>query len=202
MVVVVIGCVWVRRPGMSAKLEVHLTLEMRRELEAVRRSQKTAAAKVRRARVLLLADEDHSDGQRPDTYIATAVGLSEKQVKTIRHKFVQEGLAAIERKKRSTPPTKPKFDGRAEARLVTLCCSTPPEGRQRWTLQLLADELCRLRVVTSVCAETVRQCLKKTGSSLGGRSGSASPRKIVRGSSPTWRTSSTSTAKRTTTSTR
>jgi hypothetical protein len=183
---------------MTAKVQVHLTPEVRQELEAIRRSQKTAAAKSRRARVLLLSDENHPDGQRPDTYIAEVVGLSEKQVKTIRHKFVRDGLATIERKKRSTPATKPKFDGRAEARLVTLCCSTPPDGRQRWTLQLLADELCRLNVVTSVCCETVRQCLKKTGSSLGGRSDSAFPRRTVHGSLPTWKKSSTSTAKRTT----
>lgn len=187
---------------MSAKVRVHLTPEVRQELEAIRRSQKSAAAKSRRVRVLLLADEDHTDGQRPDTYIAEVVGLSEKQVKTIRHKFVRDGLATIERKKRSTPATKPKLDGGAEAQLVTLCCSTPPDGRQRWTLQLLADELCRLNVVTSVCCETVRQCLKKTGCSLGGRSDSASPRKTARGSSPTWRNSSTSTAKHMTTSIR
>jgi len=180
---------------MSAKLRVHLAAEVRRELETVARSQTAKAAKVRRARVLLLADEDHAEGQRSDTYIATVVGLSEKQVKLIRQKFVREGLSAIERKPRETPR---KLDGRAEAQLVALCCSTPPEGRQRWTLQLLADELGRLEVVTSVCCETVRQCLKKTGSSLGGPSGSASPKKIGPGSSPRWSKSSTSTVKRTT----
>jgi hypothetical protein len=188
---------------MSAKVEVHLTPEMRAELKAICRRQSAGAAVLRRARVLLLADEDHLDGQRPDTYLVEVVGLSERQVRRVRQQFVRNGLTgALSRKKRSRPGTTPKFDGKSEARLVTLACSTPPDGRQRWTLQLLADELCRLRIVTSVCAETVRQCLKKTGSSLGGRSGSASPRKIVRGSSPTWRKFSTSTAKRTTTSTR
>jgi transposase len=183
---------------MSAKMQVHLAADVRRELERVARSQTAKAAKVRRARVLLLADEDHAEGQRPDTYIATVVGLSEKQVKTIRQKFVREGLTALERKPRVTPPTPRKLDGRAEAQLVALCCSTPPGGRQRWTLQLLADELGRLEVVTSICPETVRQCLKKTGSSLGEPSGSASPRTIARGSSRRWSRSSTSIAKRTT----
>lgn len=186
---------------MSAKISVRLTEEMRLELQTLVRSQTVSAAKSRRARVLLLADEDHADGQRPDTYIATVVGLSEKQVKTIRHKFAREGLRALDRKKRAAGPTPPKFDGRAEAQLVTLCCSTPPEGRQRWTLQLLADELCRLQIVASVCCETVRKCLKKTGSSLGGRNGSASRRGTARGSSPKWKPYSTSTAKRTTSST-
>jgi len=187
---------------MSAKVEVHLTPEVREELAAIGRSQNVGAARARRVRVLLLADEDHPDGQRPDTYIAAALGLSDKQVKTIRQKFVREGLSALERKKRLTPPKPPKFHGRAEARLVALCCSTPPEGQQRWTLQLLVDELCRLKVVTSVCCETVRQCLKKTGSSLGGRSGSASRKRTGRDSSRRWSKSSTCTARTTTQSAR
>jgi hypothetical protein len=65
---------------------VHLSAELRGELAAVARSQTVSPAKAWKARVLLLADEDHPDGQRPDTYIAAAVGLSEKQVQTIRQK--------------------------------------------------------------------------------------------------------------------
>jgi transposase len=153
---------------MSAKVKVHLSPEMRAELEIVVRNQSVGAAVARRARVLLLADEDHLDGQRTDAYIVEVVGLSERQVRRVRQQFVQDGLAStLPRKKRSAPGTTPKFDGAAEAQLVTLCCSTPPKGHQRWTLKLLVDELCRLRVVTSVCCETVRQCLKKTGLSLG-----------------------------------
>ncbi len=187
---------------MSAKVRVHLSAELRDELAAVARSQTVSAAKARKARVLLLADDDHPDGLRPDTYIAAAVGLSEKQVKTIRQNFVREGVSALERKKRTIPSTPPKFDGRAEAQLVTLCCSTPPDGRQRWTLQLLVDELCRLQIVASVCPETVRKCLKKTGCSLGGTSGSASRKRTMRGSSPKWSRSSTCTTKRTTSAAR
>jgi hypothetical protein len=111
------------------KLEVHLPPEARRELEAVCRAQSVSAAKVRRARILLLSDEDHVEGRRPDWQIAEMVGISEKQAARVRQKFVREGLpATIERKRRATPPTPPKFDGEGEARLVTLCCSTPPEG--------------------------------------------------------------------------
>jgi transposase len=179
---------------MSAKQEVHLTPELREQLLAVTRSQTVSAAKARKARVVLLSDEDHPDGQRPDTYIATAVGLSEKQVKTIRQRFVQEGVGALERKRRTVPSTPRKFDGRAEAQLVTLCCSAPPDGRQRWTLKLLCEAAARLQIVTSVSPETVRKCLKKTGCSLGGRSGFASRKKTTRGSSPRWSRSSTSTA--------
>lgn len=172
----------------NQKYEVHLTSRQREELQTIGRQQNVPAAKARRARILLLADEDHPDGRRPDWHIAEVVGLSERQVIRIRRRFVQEGLTqAVDRQPRAASSKPPKLDGAAEAQLVTLCCSTPPEGQTRWTLQLLVDELCRLKVVTSVCRETVRTCLKKTGFSPGGASGFASARRIGRGSSPSWR---------------
>ncbi len=188
---------------MSEKVRVQLAPEVREELEVLCRKQSAPAAKVRRARILLLSDEDHQKGRRPDWQIAEIVGVGEKTVQRIRQKFVREGLSqTVERKKRSTPGTTPKFDGKAEARLVALCCSEPPDGRQRWTLQLLVDELGRLKVVTSVCRETVRRCLKKTVSNRGKAGVSAFPRETAPVSWPTWRKSSTSTAKRMTQSTR
>jgi hypothetical protein len=155
-------------PRSNLKCSVHLKSEQRDAFEAICRRQSVAAAKVRRARILLLADEDHPAGRRPDSQIAEVVGLCERQVVRVRQKFVREGDAALERKPR--PAVAHKLDGKGEATLVTLCCSDPPAGRARWTLQLLCDELGRLEVVESVCPETVRRCLKKTNSSLGGPS--------------------------------
>jgi transposase len=170
-------------PSQNDKLRVLLTAKVRWELERLCRQGCAPAAKVRKARILLLADENRAEGSLPDHEIAKRVGLCERQVVRIRQKFVREGgTPALERKRRSRPGTTPKFDGRAEARLVALCCSKPPEGRTRWTMRLLADELGRLQIVTSVCPETVRKCLKKTGLSLGSRSDFASPRRIARGS--------------------
>lgn len=190
-------------PATNQKHEVHLTPGQRAELEAVCRQQVVGAATARRARILLLADADHPDGRRPDWHIAEVVGLSERQVVRIRRRFVTDGLApAVGRKPRAPSDRPPKLDGAAEARLVTLCCSTPPDGRDRWTLQLLVDELCRLRVVASVCRETVRTCLKKTGSSRGGPTGSASRRRTGPGSWPRWRRCSTPTTRGTTAGTR
>lgn len=189
-------------PATNQKQEVHLSVSVRGELEELCRRQTVAAGKVRRARILLLADEDHPDGRRPDWHIAEVVGLSERQVARIRQRFVQDGLAvAVDRKPRAPSDNPPKLDGVAEARLVSLCCSSPPAGRQRWTLQLLVDELCRLRVVTTVCRETVRQCLKKTGCSLGEASGFVSRRRTGRGSLPRWSRCSTRTTRSTTRST-
>jgi len=187
-------------PDLSQKLKVHLSAAERRELEAICRRQSVAAAKVRRARVLLMSDDDHPDGRRRDWEIAEQVGISERQVVRIRQRFVREGKAVLERQPRPSVPG--KLDGAAEAQLVTLCCSRAPDGRDRWTLQLLCDELARLEVVESVCPETVRKCLKKTSSSLGGPSGSASRRKTAPASSRGWKKSSTSTRLRTTHGTR
>lgn len=190
-------------PQTNRKLEVCLDDATREELEGLCRKGTVAVAKVRRARVLLLADEDRRAGRKPDWRIAEIVGLSERQVVRIRRKFVQDGLRpTLERKPRSAPGTTPKFDGAAEARLVTLCCSTPPDGRQRWTLQLLVDELCRLQVVTSVCRETVRQCLKKIDCSRGGPNVFAFRKQIVRGSSRRWSECSTCITKSSTTNIR
>jgi transposase len=187
-------------PDLSKKLTVRLSPAYRADLDAVCRRQSVAASKVRRARVLLMSDADHPDGRRRDWEIAEAVGISERQVVRIRQQFVREGETVLNRKPRPAVPG--KFDGPAEARLITLCCSTPPDGRDRWTLQLLCDELTRLKIVRSVCPETVRKCLKKTTLNLGRRSGSASPRKTGLDLSRGWRKSSMSTKRRTTRSTR
>lgn len=187
----------------NEKFSVYLDGPVREGLEALCRKQGVAAATARRARILLLADEAHAEGRRADWEIAEMVGLSERQVMRIRQKFVRAGVVpAIERQKRSTPGTPFKFDGKAEARLVTLCLSDPPQGHQRWTLQLLVDEACRLQIVASVCRETIRKCLKKISSSPGRASGSAFRRETGRGSWPIWRGSSMCTAKGTTKSTR
>jgi hypothetical protein len=178
-------------PHQNVKASVHLSVEQRRDLEAICRRQSVGAARLRRARVLLLADEDHASGRRPDWQIAEVVGLSERQVVRIRQQFVREGEQVLDRKPR--PSVAGKLDGKAEATLVTLCCSRPPAGQERWTLQLLCDELGRLQVVESVCRETVRKCLKKTGFNPGGRSGSAFRKRTERGSLRGWKKSSTST---------
>jgi transposase len=189
-----------RMPDLSKKLTVRLSIGYRAELEAICRRQSVAAAKMRRARVLLMSDMDHPDGRRRDWEIAEAVGISERQVVRIRQQFVREGESVLERKPRPAVPG--KLDGAAEAQLITLCCSTPPEGRDHWTLRLLCDELARLQVVRSVCPETVRKCLKKTNSNLGKPNDFASQRRTGRDSSRGWKKSSMSIKPRTTPSAR
>jgi hypothetical protein len=190
-------------PNPANKCKVSLTPETRAQLEAIVRKTSMGVAQVRRARVLLMADEEHPEGGYPDCEIAEEVGLCERQVVRIRQRFVKHGVQpTIARAKRSDAGTQRALDGKAEAHLITLACSTPPEGRDHWTLQLLCDELKRLEIVKSVCCETVRRSLKKTNFNPGKRSGSASPKRTGRDSSPGWRKSLTSTRRNSTTSAR
>lgn len=190
-------------PNVAVKFSVLLTPEARAELEAMVRKSSLGVSKVRWAKILLMADEAHPDGGHADWEIAEAVGLCERQVVRIRQKFVKSGLQpTLTRATRRDAGIQRAIDGRAEAQLVTIACSTPPEGRDHWTLQMLCDELKRLRLVKSICCETVRRVLKKTNCVPGPRSVSASPKRTARDSSPGWKKSSTSTKKRSTRATR
>jgi len=98
-----------------------------------------------------------------DKQISEAFACDPKTVYNVRRRFVQKGLSgALGRVRRQTPPCPRKLDGAAEARLIALSRSEPPEGFGRWSLRLLASELVRLEIVESISPETVRQTLKKT----------------------------------------
>ena len=102
-----------------------------------------------------------------DDAIVTALDVSRSTVERVRRTFATHGLdAAVQRQPPSGPPRR-KLDGTQEAQLIALACSTPPEGRERWTLALLADKLVELQVVDSIVRETVRTTLKKTRSNRG-----------------------------------
>lgn len=166
-------------PGINDKYRVRLNQEQRRELEGIVRRQNVGAAKARRAKILLLSDSNSLEGRRCDRHISEVVGISERQVVRIRQQFVRDRSdqpleSACDRKPRPSAPERRKLDGEGEAQLVMLACSDPPEGRDRWTLQLLCDELVRLEVVESISPETVRSALSKKKCNLGGPSGSAS----------------------------
>ena len=104
------------------------------------------------------------DSAWTDERIADALDVTERSIQSWRKKAVLVGPGAIlVRKLRVTPPVPPKVDGRIEAHITKLACSTPPAGRNRWTLRLLADQVVELEIVDSLSHETVRQTLKKTG---------------------------------------
>jgi transposase len=148
---------------LQKKYIVRLTAEERTELEALVKKGKVAAYKIKHANILLAADVQGPAW--PDQQIATAFSCHPGTVENMRRRLVLEGLAAaLERQKQAQPSRLPKLDGRGEARLIALARSTPPEGQDRWTLQLLADRLVALEVVDSISDQTVRRTLKKTTS--------------------------------------
>jgi len=101
--------------------------------------------------------------------------------------LVEDGLDAALYRRKPTAARPRKLDGEQEARLVALACSAPPEGRESWTLRLLADKLIELEVVESIAPETVRQTLKKTTSSRGRNKHGASHPKPMQPLSARWR---------------
>jgi transposase len=157
---------------------IELNEEQRASLQDITRNGRAPAKKIRHAQVLLWSDQNRPEGYLTREVIAERLQMHVNTVDRIRKRFVLEGEApALNRKKRETPPVPPKIDGRVEAHLVAICCSKAPEGRTHWTLQLLADELKKRRLVTQVCVETVRKALKKTNCSPGESSVGASRKK-------------------------
>ena len=176
------------------KYIVTLTAEERQNLLDLIASGKGAAKKLAHARILLKADASPGGPAWADGPIAQAIEVSIATVERVRQRFVEQGLeAALVRKPQDRPSRDLTLDGRAEARLIALACTPPPEGRAVWTMQLLADKLVELEVVASVSDETVRRTLKKTRSSPGWSSDGACRRRPTPSSSAPWRTCSTST---------
>jgi transposase len=153
---------------MSLKLYViSLSAEERSFLRGLIAKGKVAAHKRLHAQILLKADAGPQGEAWPDQRIAEALDAGVRTVERLRQRCVEEGLeAALERKPQLNRIAR-KLDGRAEAHLIAAACGKPPEGRQRWTLKLLAGRLVELELVDSVSYETVRRTLKKTKSSRG-----------------------------------
>jgi transposase len=146
---------------MAKRYLVTLTEEERVHLLALTKKGKVSARKLTRAHILLQADAGVSD-----TAIAAALHIGIATVERIRKRFVAEGLDAAFTE-RPRPGGQRKLDGKQEAFLIALACSTPPEGRQCWTMQLLAERLVAVQVVEAISDETVRRTLKKTRSNRG-----------------------------------
>lgn len=145
------------------KYVVRLTSEERATLQRLVSAGKTAARKILHARILLSADQGPQGPGWRDEQIAQGLTAHPRTVANVRQRLVEQGMdAALNRKKRLSPPIPPKLDGKVEAHLIALRCGPPPPGRMRWTLQLLADKVVELKVVDSLSYETVRRALKKT----------------------------------------
>lgn len=152
---------------MKKKYIVTLNDEERGALRAMIAAGKASARKLMHARILLKAERRKQHREWEDTRIAAALEVSVSTIEKVRQRLVEEGLEAALVPRPSRREYARKLDGKEEAHLIALACSTPPDGYGRWTLRLLADRMVRLEHVDSLSHETVRQVLKKTRSSRG-----------------------------------
>jgi transposase len=151
---------------MAKKYRVTLSAAERDDLVALVSTGKAAARQLAHARVLLQVDESEAGAMSTDEQVAQSLNLSRRTIERVRERFVEQGLSAALLPQPSARRYQRTLDGADEARLIALACSTPPEGKQRWTLRLLAEQAVELKIVEAVSYETVRQALKKTNSSL------------------------------------
>jgi len=149
--------------GVRKKYNVKLTSEEKEQLHRLVSSGKERARKLTRARILVKADEGWTD-----MTICAALDVSRPTVERTRRRFIEEGFESSLTHRSPRRVYERRIDGDAEARLIALACSAPPQGRERWTLRLLADKLVMLEQVDmeSVSYETVRQVLKKRTEAL------------------------------------
>lgn len=118
------------------------------------------ARKITRCRILLLAHEG-----KTDTQIIGALRVARNTIRTVRFRYVREGLEkALNEQPRPGAPK--KFTGGQKAKITAIACSHPPQGRNRWTLRLIADRVVELKMVDSISHQTVKRILKKTNSNL------------------------------------
>ena len=149
--------------NLSPRYPVNLSEEQRRFLETMLHHATTPAKHYVVARVLLMSDQRQGQREVTDGQIAQALAISRRTVIRIKQRFVQANLeVAFAGSYPRECPEQRCLDGKGEAHLIHVACSQAPDGRQRWTLELLADRMVKLGYVELISPETVRKTLKKT----------------------------------------
>jgi len=144
---------------MAERYRLKITEEEQTYLLGIISKKKASAKRVVRSQVLLAIAENGLN--KDDGDVSKLYGLSTKSIERLRKRCCQEGLpVALEGKKREVFKEK-KLTGEVEAKLSMLACSTPPEGHERWTLQLLADSMIALNYIDAISHTSVGVLLKK-----------------------------------------
>jgi hypothetical protein len=161
---------------MSAKKHhVKLGADEREELCSIVRKRGAAAFKVQRARALLATDCGSLGPALTDAEARAGSGLNIRTIERLRERACEIGpVGALERKRRETPPVPAKVTGEVEAGMIKIACSEAPDGRDSWTMDMVAGRLVEIGLVESISGETVRVTLKKTTSNRGSKSAGAS----------------------------
>jgi transposase len=145
------------RPQMH---NVKLNRKQEQELLEITRCGKRPVRQVKKAQILLFANEG-----KIDTEIAELLHVSSRTVQATRLQFCQEGMGVLKRK--PVPGRPKKIDGRVEAEIMVIALSDPPKGQARWTLRRIADHVVELNVIPAISYQTVRRTLKKKKLNLG-----------------------------------
>lgn len=165
-----------------ARYKVELTREERDGLLARVNRGSGAANEIKRANILLAVDcGEFGELRMTDEQVARAYHSTPKTVYNIKRRLVEEGFGATLARKRREGPSRRKVDGEAEAKIVALTCTDPPEGHARWTLRLIAEKSVELGYVESISHVAVGDLLKKRATPMGGQ-GVVHPGALRRGS--------------------
>jgi len=141
---------------------VTLTSEEQESLRTIIDKRSSKSQIVKRAFVLLSLDENRTGGRLSDEEIRERYRVGQRMIEQLRQRFVMDSFEIALNGKKRTKFKEKTFDGRVEAKLVALRCSDAPDGRQKWSLRLLAETLEEMGEVASISHESVRQILKKT----------------------------------------
>lgn len=146
---------------------VKLTAEEREILVKKVRGSKTGAKEILHANILLLLDENNTDGNKTPLQTAKILSTTKQTINIIKHKYLDGGLDnAIKRKALKEPSRKPKITGEVEAKIIALACTKAPDGRAKWTIRLLTDKTIELQYIDSIGRMSVDRILKKHNLSL------------------------------------
>ncbi|MDR1992890.1 MAG: helix-turn-helix domain-containing protein [Nitrososphaerota archaeon] len=145
----------------SQKYTIKLTPQEQTQLEKIIQSKTTKPLTNQHAKILLNLDENNPN-HLTVKQTAQKCKLHPENIYKLRKQYIQHGLdRVLYRKKRETPPVKPKITGDIEAHIIATACSPPPAGRACWTLKLIADKVVLDGVLDSVADTTVMRVLKK-----------------------------------------
>lgn len=151
-----------------SQYSITLSEDQRGHLEQFIKAGQASARAIAHAHVMLKADDSSHGPKWSDRRIEEAYAVSYRTILRIRQRFVEEGMeAALHRRAQPARPAKRKLDGEQEAQVIAVLCHEKPEGREEWTLRMLAQRVVELGIVESVSHESLRQTLKKTNSSRG-----------------------------------
>ena len=158
------------RKGNHMKQEklIYLSEEEQQQLKTIVKSGTHNSHVITRARVLLMLDRTGKKDHVRYNRTAESAGISAQAFYNMRDEFLKcrDIETYLSRKQRETPPRKPKFDGEAEAKIIALACSKPPEGYSKWSVRLLAEKSVELCFVDETSHMTVQRLLKKRNISL------------------------------------